>query len=173
MPRACTVCCHPDCSTINADIVSGESLRFIAGHYGIAATTLQRHAQHIPAQLAKAQAAVEVAAADTLLEQIGNLSTRARSILDKAETGGDMKTALAAIREVRATLELIAKVTGELSNNVSSVTVNMATTRRKAEDMTDDELADIALGRETIIKQISRIIDEDEAEKSRLSSRPN
>jgi hypothetical protein len=61
-----------------------------------------------------AQAAEEVAQADTLLEQVGDLQERALAILDKAEEAGELRTALGAIREARGNLELLAKLLGEL-----------------------------------------------------------
>jgi uncharacterized protein YjgD (DUF1641 family) len=61
-----------------------------------------------------AQAAEEVAQADTLLEQVGDLQERALDILDKAEEAGELRTALGAIREARGNLELLAKLLGEL-----------------------------------------------------------
>jgi hypothetical protein len=42
------------------------------------------------------------------------LQRHANSILSKAEMSGDLRTALAAIRELRGTIELLARVTGEL-----------------------------------------------------------
>jgi hypothetical protein len=61
-----------------------------------------------------AQAAEEVAQADELLAEVRNLQSRAYGILDKAESAGDLRTALGAIREARGNLELLAKLLGEL-----------------------------------------------------------
>jgi hypothetical protein len=61
-----------------------------------------------------AQAAEEVAQADTLLGQVRDLQSRALAILGKAEEAGDLRTALGAIREARGNLELLAKLLGEL-----------------------------------------------------------
>jgi hypothetical protein len=61
-----------------------------------------------------AQAAGEVAQADSLLEQVRGLQSRAYGILDKAEGTGELRTALGAIREARGNLELLAKLLGEL-----------------------------------------------------------
>jgi DNA polymerase/3'-5' exonuclease PolX len=45
---------------------------------------------------------------------VQGLQGRALTILDKAETAGDLRTALGAIREARGNLELLAKLLGEL-----------------------------------------------------------
>ena len=88
---------------------------------------MRRHkGKHLPAKLVMAQAAEEVAEADTLLDQVKDLQGRAYTILDKAEEAGELKTALSAIREARGNLELLAKLLGELDErpvvnlNVSS-----------------------------------------------------
>ena len=62
----------------------------------------------------KAKDAETVASADTLLEQVKTLQTRAISILDRADESGDLRTALSAIREARSNLELLGKLAGEL-----------------------------------------------------------
>ena len=82
---------------------------------------MYRHQQdHIPATLVKAQEAREVAHADTLLDHLQCLQQKALDILAEAEGAGDLRTALMAVREVRSTMELTAKVTGELVNRKDS-----------------------------------------------------
>ena len=46
--------------------------------------------------------------------QLGGVRDRALGILERAEVADDHKVALAAIREARATVELLAKLVGEL-----------------------------------------------------------
>lgn len=115
MPRTCTICNHERRADIDAALLNGEPLRDIAGRVPLSKSALARHAaEHIPAQLAKAKDAEQITQADTLLEQVRNLQTRALSILDRADDSGDLKTALAAIREARSNLELLGKLAGEL-----------------------------------------------------------
>ena len=68
----------------------------------------------LPASLVAARQAKEIASADDLLANVCKLQRRAQRILRKAESAGDHRTALAAIREVRSTIELLAKLLGEL-----------------------------------------------------------
>ncbi|MFA5787689.1 MAG: hypothetical protein WDA71_12040, partial [Actinomycetota bacterium] len=98
-------------------IVAGESLRGIAARFSTSAQTLLRHKPHVSAALATAQEAAQMAAADSLLDQVRSLQTRALNILDKAEQANDLRVALGAIREVRGVLELLGKVSGELVDN--------------------------------------------------------
>lgn len=115
MPRRCTVCDHPDREAIDAALVAGGSLRDIAGQFRISKSALARHkGNHIPAALAKAQDAHEIAQADSLLAQVRDLQAKALRILARAERAGELRTALAAIREARGNIELLGKLAGEL-----------------------------------------------------------
>jgi hypothetical protein len=115
MPRSCTVCEHPDREAIDEALVGGASNRSAASLYDVSEAAVRRHkANHLPASLVMAQAAEEVAQADSLLEQVRGLQSRAYGILDKAEAADDLRTALGAIREARGNLELLAKLLGEL-----------------------------------------------------------
>ncbi len=102
---------------MEAALLTDEPLRDIARRYATSKDALARHRDsHIPPRLAKAQEAHEIAQADTLLDQVRSLQTRALSILDQAEGAGDLRTAVSAVREARATVELLAKLSGELDD---------------------------------------------------------
>jgi len=119
MPRKCSICGHEKVEEINRLLLEGVSLRDIAGQYSISKTALHRHKKHIPATLAKAQEAREVAKADSLLDQVAELRDKALSILAKAEQAGDLRTALQGVREAKGCLELLAKLQGELQEQTT------------------------------------------------------
>jgi len=103
--------------------VGGASNRSVAALYGVSESALRRHkSNHLPAKLAKAQAAEAVVQADGLLEQVRALQGRALAILARAEAAGDLRAALGAIREARSNLELVGEVTKELDR---SGTINL------------------------------------------------
>jgi hypothetical protein len=105
MPRACTICTHAERTAIDQELIAGLPFRDIAGRYGVAKSSVERHkAEHVPTTLAKAKEAQTVADADDLLKQAGALRTKAMSLLLKAEQAGDYRTALAGIREARSCL---------------------------------------------------------------------
>lgn len=125
MPRACTICTHPELEVINRALVEGTPNRRIASHHDITERAVRNHkAGHLPAALSKAKGAEEIADADDLLSQVKDLQTRALSILDKAEGAGELRTALGAIREARGNLELLAKLLGELDERPVNVLVS-------------------------------------------------
>jgi hypothetical protein len=116
VPRSCTVCVHAKREEIDRALVEGVSAAEISGRYRtVGERAVRRHrSNHLPAKLVMAEKAAQVAEADDLLEQVGDLQRRALAILDKAEEVGELKTALSAIREARGNLELLAKLLGEL-----------------------------------------------------------
>ncbi|MCH7584920.1 MAG: hypothetical protein IH941_07150 [Acidobacteria bacterium] len=118
MPRSCTVCGHAKRNIIDDALVSGTSLRNVAEQFRLKVTSLHRHKHsHVPATLAKAHEAREVAAADSLLDRLEQLTGEARRVKTKAERAGDLRTALAAIRELVRMVELLAKLRGELDES--------------------------------------------------------
>ena len=125
MPRRCTICDHAERAEIDQAIVRGATLWEIAGKFGISKSAVHRHAEaHIPEALKHAMRASEAAHGDALLGQVLDLRDRALGVLEKAESAEDHRTALAAIREARATVELLAKLVGELDERP---VINVAT----------------------------------------------
>ncbi len=119
MPRQCSVCTHPQRPAIDAALVAGESLRSIAKQFTVSDSALFRHRDHIPAALADAHDAQEVAQADDLLSQIRDLQRRTLTMLTTAEKAGELPTALKAVREARSNLELLAKLQGQLQEGTT------------------------------------------------------
>ncbi len=123
MPRNCTICAHPEREAIDAAIVSGVPLAALAAKYRVSADALGRHAaHHLPAAMVKGRAAADMVHGDDLLAQARDLQAKALGILAKAEKAGDLRTAVAANREARGCLELLARLLAELPEGV---TVNL------------------------------------------------
>ena len=115
MARTCTVCRHPDRPAVDMSLVNHRPYRHIAARFRLSTSALVRHHDdHLPATLASAKAAEETAHADDLLAQVRALRSKAMSLLLAAERQGDLRTALAGIREARACLELLLEVEGEI-----------------------------------------------------------
>ena len=117
MPRKCSVCGHEQRQAIDRALIDGESFRNIAERFGTSVTALTRHkASHLPERMTRAKRAEEVSAADDLLKHSRALWGKATSLLVKAETAGDLRTALQGVREARGCLELYARLSGELND---------------------------------------------------------
>lgn len=106
MPQ-CTACTHPEREALDRDIVAGVSLRNIAAQYGLSLSAVARHRrEHVAADLERAG----LDRAEALAGHLRELYTRAVEILDQAEAAGDLRTALAAIAQARASLEAVARL---------------------------------------------------------------
>ena len=117
MPRTCTICTNPDIQGIDQALVAGTPYRAVAERFEISPPSLYRHQQgHLPATLLKAREVPEVAHADGLIAQLQSLQQKALEILNRAEGSGDMRSALSALRELRGTVELTARLTGQMSS---------------------------------------------------------
>ncbi len=139
----CSICNHPKRVEIDKALIDGGSYRDVARRFGVSRSAVGRHKRngHIAEKIAKAarkkeikegeaiQAAVlaqeqiEVVHAETILDEIGRLKDRSLAILERAESEGT-REACTALGEVRRTLELLAKISGELQDQ-SAVTVNI------------------------------------------------
>jgi hypothetical protein len=115
MPQPCTICVHEEHDAIDRALIGGTGFRDLARQYGVSRDAIARHrSRHLTENLAGAQDAKTVASATDLLTELRLLRVRANGYMLKAEKTGDIRTALAAIREARATLELLAELEGEL-----------------------------------------------------------
>ena len=116
MPRTCTICSNPDIQGIDQALVAGTPYRTVAERFEISPPSLYRHWQgHLPATLLKAREVQDVAHADNLMAQLQSLQQKALEILNHAEGSGDLRSALSALRELRGTVELTARLTGQMS----------------------------------------------------------
>ena len=114
MPRPCSVCARPDHPAVDRALVAGEPFRRIAARFGLSEQAVRRHrAEHLPETLALAAGAAEAARAADLLLELQALRAKAYGLLLKAEAAGDLRTALAGVREARACLELLAELEAE------------------------------------------------------------
>jgi len=123
MPQTCSICIHPDRASIDQEIICGTPVRDIAGRYGVGKSSIDRHKKHIPSALIKAQEAVVVGNADTLLHEVKTLLEQAQSLTGAAQAAGDLRTALQGIGKVKEILELMARLAGEIDS--TNVQVNI------------------------------------------------
>jgi hypothetical protein len=109
--RPCTICTHPDRPAIDQAMVNHRPFRRIAVQFNLSlSAVIRHHDDHLPETLSKAKAAEETGRADDLLEQVRALRNKSMALLLAAEKAGDIRTALAGIREARACLELLAEM---------------------------------------------------------------
>ena len=128
MAIPCPICNHPQRQAIDKALLATESLQHVTSLFNVPYRSLFNHKKnHVTAKLKKAKEVSEGAEADSLLKRIKSLETKALSLLDKAESSGDLRTALHGVREARACLEILAKLQGELAQE-GATTVNVLVT---------------------------------------------
>lgn len=122
MPRACTVCIHPERAEIEAMIVSGTVNREIACKFSIGRMAIERHAaSHIAQEIKKSQAAKEEMQALDVASEMVWANQQAHGIYD-ASLAGDkpqLRTAITALGEIRKQAELWAELEGELNRGTT------------------------------------------------------
>ena len=136
MPRGCTICGHSSRKEIDHALLSGKTYREITGNFPVSKSALERHRDHITASMLKAKEATEIARGDDLVKDLRTLAVEANRLKSQAEESGNVRAAIAALREITRLIELRAKIAGELKEgqvNVINVHLDDATATRMAE----------------------------------------
>jgi hypothetical protein len=124
----CKVCTHPDRPEIDADLAGGQSNLAVADAYGLSKDSVRRHrASHLSPSLKAVAAKRETAGAVKAIDRVEDLYARASGILEAATTDGQAGVSLAAVRELRGLVELLAKLTGELDERPQVQILNVST----------------------------------------------
>ena len=151
MPRTCTVCNHPKRAHIERALVKGEPLRHIAARFKTSASAIVRHKPHVSETIERAEEAQDIAHGEDILAQVRELHARTLEILAKAERKRDLRTALAAIREARGNVTLLATMVGELKPPAENPDLDAQITEelkrfneRKAQENVNEHRAAIA-----------------------------
>lgn len=133
MGRSCSVCAHPQAEQIGGALLAGVSYRDIAKQWPVTATrrrlsisALSRHRRdHISPALTTVRAQREQARVTTIADQVRQLVMEAAEVGVPAKKTGNGSLRLAAIREKRAGLELVARIIGELNPEPQKLTINV------------------------------------------------
>lgn len=126
MAQQCKVCALPERHEIDMGLVQGTITQGeVARRYGVTESSVKRHrANHVPKMLATLATRVQALEADQILNQIIRLYERSLTALDKAESyasdSDQAKAVPALIREARANLEVMAKVSVALNDAASN-----------------------------------------------------
>lgn len=112
--KTCTICRHPNRAAAEKALAKGEPGRAVAKQYGLSYASLDRHSRNcIRKAIKKAVAKREAALADRLLDEMEDLHTRTRGILERTEKT-EPDVALRAVGHARKNIELVARLTGKL-----------------------------------------------------------
>lgn len=126
MPRACTVCSSEHHPAIDGALVAGRSQADIAAEFKIGEAAIQRHRKsHLSPALVAIQQRREQRQAVKLVDRLDAVVGKVEALIDTAETDGKPAQMLAAAREFRSGIELIARLTGELDERPVTQVLNV------------------------------------------------
>jgi len=133
----CSVCRHPERRALEQAHVGGATLRELAKQYGKDKSTIHNHiSKHMPRAVREAAEVIEERShGDGILSELLTLRDEARRLQARAEAKGDVRTAIAALRELTRLVELKARVMGEIRDreiNITNVQIDPATAEKMA-----------------------------------------
>jgi len=116
MGRDCTICSSAQRQAVDDALGAGKPARQIAQTFPpLGERAIQRHrVAHLSPAIVSVLAQREERGAVKIVDRLEALVTKVSALVDQAEGSGASGVMLAAAREVRAGLELLARLTGEL-----------------------------------------------------------
>ena len=115
-PVRCSVCNHPSLPDIDRALLSGVSLRTLAGNFGLSPSALCRHTRHLRRQLALEQRHADQAHQAALLDKLDLLEVRLNRLFLKAEDFHSLHVSLGCLQESLRLLSLREKVRHSLGD---------------------------------------------------------
>lgn len=127
MPAPCTVCDHPDRVAIDAALTAGDTIRGTARRHGLTRWAVSRHREaHLSPALATVTDEAK-AGPRTAFARLETLYDRLERQAETAESQGAARLLLMTSRELRQTLETLARMTGELDDRAQVNVLNLST----------------------------------------------
>lgn len=126
MARTCTVCVHPEREQVDELLVAGFSNRRIAAQFQLTEQALRRHkGTHLPKLLAELRGTISAASLMSRLEFVTGEIHRLRI---KAESKGDLRTALAGLRDLARIVQAQADLSelAEVAERVTDLELRLA-----------------------------------------------
>ncbi len=134
--RSCKVCVHSERSQIEDLILRKTAHAKIGERYGVSLYSVYRHSKHLGRS-------VVCNSGLPLVDRVESLMNRLERISQKAQSAREWHAAVGAMKEVRCSLELLAKLTGQIVPAGQGVHVNVGvavTTSRPTNDLSDYDL---------------------------------
>lgn len=126
MSRSCTICASPALPAIDEALVAGRSGQDIAAAHGVSEAAVHRHRRaHLSPALVAVAARRDERRSVRLVDRLDAVIARVEALVESAEEADNPSMMLAAAREFRSGLELLARLTGELDEKPQLI-VNLA-----------------------------------------------
>lgn len=149
MGSRCSVCSHPNRTAIDVALTTNSATHeTIARAHGLSRPAVSRHkVNHLSKALTRANDLAATLNAGTILTEAIHVHERAKALLDRAETclesgpKGITATA-AALREVRSTVELLARMAVAMGQDADEATVDRTDLDSQIANALRERLAD-------------------------------
>jgi hypothetical protein len=106
--RPCASCSDPRRPELDEAIAAGESFRAISRRFApLSRDAIRRHRPHVGQALVRAAERKGERLEESLLEKVERLEADARRLGERAECEGDLRCALAAVRELLDVVKLM------------------------------------------------------------------
>lgn len=126
MPMVCKFCRSPQRAALERDLANGASYRDIAAKLDIDIASVSRHVNNcIPDKIAKAAEKMEIAEGLNAIDALVEHYEIVREWLKNAIAGGKVTEIALMLKESRKSIELSARLSGELNGPTTSVNVLM------------------------------------------------
>ncbi len=120
----CRACRHPQVKRIDADLCAAVSTYTVAARYGLGRSGVERHRRlHMNQRIVSKYATRSEA--DEIRTQVKQLYGVAVDVIKKGQASGDDRKMLAALKEARPTLKLLADIVGLLERPGVNVGINI------------------------------------------------
>lgn len=115
--RVCSICRHRRLTQIDQALLRCQPQAAVARTFGVSPDAISRHSKHMQSALVRAktrQDGDELRYGDKLLREIDRIRQDAERLQDESEQRRDVRSALRAIHERLAVVELEAKLSGRI-----------------------------------------------------------
>lgn len=124
VPRKCSICSSAQRLAVEHSILAGDSYRTVAQRFHVSRDAVVRHRRHLTLSTPNSAELQAILRSGSLVDRLRSLTSEAQRLKEKAEIAGDIRTALAAVRELCRIVELIAKVQGQINDRPEINVVN-------------------------------------------------
>jgi hypothetical protein len=120
MPRVCPLCTHRDAGPLLQDLMLGKSYRELSARYHVRIAAISAHVRrHLAGPFKRLIESEHALATDAIIiepvrQQLQKLNLRLERILSMAESKQELMVALHATEQIRKTLEVVGRITGEV-----------------------------------------------------------
>jgi hypothetical protein len=108
LAQKCRCCTHREREAIDGAILAGDSLRAIAGRFGVAKSSVDRHRPHIVEKARQIERDFSLRTVRDITSHMARLQGRVERLVLRLEKRDDHRTTLAGLRELREGFRVLA-----------------------------------------------------------------